>query len=518
MSGRSRFGRGLVAGAAAAAVLILMSVLLRIAAGVPLVAELASDRIIPTLSIRQFGRLARLLGGLERAKEITLVGTFALEFAIGTAAGGVFALLTSRGGGSNSGRSVPVVPAALALAWLVTLGLLWPVLDSSYIGLPSGPARIVTAAGVAATYLAYGVAFALALRMAVHPLSADGSEPGREVSRRVLLVAGAAAVLAVAAGGVVRWLYGRATVGPNGYDGLLTTGPAVDPVTPNDRFYVVTKNLVDPAIRVDGWRLEVTGLVDRPHTYTYEEIRSLPGTDQVQTLECISNGVGGGLISNAVWHGVPLGQILRAAGPRSEAREIRAHAADGYVHVIPLPKALEETTLLAYLMNGAPLPDRHGYPVRLLVPGTFGEVSVKWIDRLELGAGGVQGYYERQGWKPFNVPTMSRIDRPASGTSIPVAAAAVSVGGVAFAADRGVSSVEFSPDQGTTWIPARIDYHPSPLAWALWSARWRPTEPGTYRLSVRATDGTGALQDGKRRGSAPSGATGYHQIVVRITP
>ena len=168
-------------------------------------------------------------------------------------------------------------------------------------------------------------------------------------------------------------------------------------------------------------------------------------------------------------------------------------------------------------MNGEPLPRRHGYPARVLVPGTYGEVSVKWVDGIELSAAPVQGYYERQGWKPYFVQTTSRFDRPVAGTTISLATTpVVSLGGVAFAGDRGISKVEWSADGGSSWRPCRITYAPSRIAWSLWEATWSPPGPGAYRLVVRATDGDGSLQTSDRRGVVPAGAAGWHSVAVTV--
>jgi DMSO/TMAO reductase YedYZ molybdopterin-dependent catalytic subunit len=257
--------------------------------------------------------------------------------------------------------------------------------------------------------------------------------------------------------------------------------------------------------------------VDQPRTYDLAALRALPAIRQEQTLQCISNGIAGGLISNAVWRGVTMPSLLEAANPSPDAAQVVLHAADGYVHTVPIAKAMEPTTILAYEMNGQPLPDRHGYPVRALVPGTFGEVSVKWIDRIEVGSGGVEGYYERQGWMAQFVPTRSRIDDPRNGQTLQPGAGPIRIAGIAFAGDRGVSEVEVSADGQGTWSPARIDYDHSNLAWVLWSFDWLPAMPGRYVLAVRATDGDGDLQTSERRGVAPRGATGYHQIAVQVT-
>ena len=330
--------------------------------------------------------------------------------------------------------------------------------------------------------------------------------------RRAFLAKAAGGVLALGSGGLVETLRRRSTFG---YDGLEVLGSGLTPITPVDRFYVVTKNFVDPRVDRDRWRLELGGLVERPRTFTWEDIAALPAVDQETTLECISNGVGAGLISNAVWTGVPLRRLLEAAGPRAGATRVFLHAADGFTHATSLERGLRGTTLLAHRMNGEPLDDRHGFPLRLIVPGAYGELSVKWIDRIAVVDDDREGYYERQGWRAERVHTMSRIDVPGDGQTLR-AGGQVTLGGVAFAGDRGISRVEVSSDGGRTWRRARIGYAPSRITWAMWSAPWRPPDPGSYELAVRATDGTGALQTSERDDSVPDGASGIHRVEVRI--
>ncbi len=301
--------------------------------------------------------------------------------------------------------------------------------------------------------------------------------------RRTLLAGAAAGVGLLATGGLVEALRRRSAIG---YDGLTLQRRSVDPVTANDDFYVVTKNIIDPAVRKGLWRLEVGGRCARPHTYGFAELAGLDAVEEEVTLECISNRVGGGLISNAVWKGVRLRDLLEAAEPDADAAWVLFHAADGFTHSTPLEAALEDGKLVAYEMNGEPLPDRHGYPARIVHPGGYGELSVKWIDRIELAASQEEGYYERQGWRAQRVHTMSRIDDPRTGDVL--GTGAVTVRGIAFAGDRGISEVEVSADDAQTWAPAVLDYNPSPLAWTLWSYTWRPSGPGRARAR-RARDG-----------------------------
>jgi DMSO/TMAO reductase YedYZ molybdopterin-dependent catalytic subunit len=336
--------------------------------------------------------------------------------------------------------------------------------------------------------------------------------PEPRFPRRTLL-AGAGAALAAAATGSLLEAARRGSA--LGYDGQTLQRRRVEPVTANDDFYVVTKNLIDPSVRRGLWRLQVTGRCAEPHTYDFDELARLPAREEEITLECISNRVGGGLISNARWTGVRLRDVLEASRPDAEAEWVLFHAADGYTHSTPLEAALDEGKLVAYRMNGEPLPDRHGYPVRILHPGGYGELSVKWVDRIELAAAQEEGYYERQGWSAQRVHTMSRIDDPRTGDVLP-AGRRVEVRGIAFAGDRGISRVEVSTDDGGTWEEAELDYAPSRLAWALWSFGWEPSGPGEHVLAVRATGGDGEPQETERGGIAPDGATGIHRRAVRV--
>jgi DMSO/TMAO reductase YedYZ molybdopterin-dependent catalytic subunit len=292
----------------------------------------------------------------------------------------------------------------------------------------------------------------------------------------------------------------------------------VAPITPNRDFYVVTKNLVDPRVLGSVWRLRVGGLVDRPYELTASDLAAMPRVEREATLECISNGVGYGLLSNAVWGGVTMGSLLDRASPLGAARWVNLRAADGYTHSLALERARRPATLVADTMNGEPLPDLHGFPARAIVPGTYGEVNVKWLTELDLTDQPVAGYYELQGWRPDFVQTMSRIDDPAKGAVISLAASPlVTLRGVAFSGDRGISSVEISWEAGR-WRAARIDYHPSPNAWALWSFDWRPPGPGRYLVQARATDGGGTPQEAEPMGTVPAGATGYHTRQIVVVP
>ncbi len=499
--------RGAAAGAVAGLAATVLLTALRTAQGLPLLVEVVSDRLLPLVPVDLFLRTLGLFGGPIMAKEIAFFSGFGAQVAAGAAVGIVVA---------RSRRRRPLLGAVLLGVWVLLAVALWPTLAASNVGYSPFSARLVNLGLLLAALLLFGVTFEVAWALTSPPrpqprvLTAAGPA-GAPVSRRSLLLAGAGLALVAVAGAQVRSLFGR---GAFAYDGRSLAGP-VTPITPNDRFYVVTKNLVDPDVVEADWRLRVGGLVRNQLAYTLDELAGLPTTVQETTLECISNGVGSGLLSNAEWTGVSLPHLLALAAPTSQAGWVDLRGADGFTHSLPLERARRPTSLVAYKMNGYFLPHLHGFPARAIIPGTYGEVNVKWLTEVELTADRHLGYYESQGWQPDFVHTMSRIDAPAAGARVTVAGSGtVAVHGVAFAGDRGIRSVEVNDGRG--WQPARIEYNRSPLAWTLWSLDWRPPGPGPHDLVVRATDGGGRLQDAASHGTAPAGARGYQHRRVTV--
>lgn len=287
-------------------------------------------------------------------------------------------------------------------------------------------------------------------------------------------------------------------------------------VTPVGKFYTISKNVFDPVVDAKTWRLHVKGLVERPYTLTYDELRGLPAVEQYATLECISNEVGGNLISNALWKGAPLRDLLNRAGIKTGATELILRARDGYSDSFPLHKALAEGTILAWEMNGVSLPKQHGFPARVIVPGIYGMKNVKWLTELEIADYDYKGYWESRGWSDEAIyKTMSRIDVPAAGQVDPHSPY---LGGIAFAGDRGIKGVEVSLDGGTTWRQAMLKPALSPYTWVLWALEWDPAADllaGSHAVQVRAVDGTGTVQIAVGSPPLPDGASGYH--TVRLT-
>jgi DMSO/TMAO reductase YedYZ molybdopterin-dependent catalytic subunit len=509
--GRIRIlGVGALAGTVAALLMTLVLLVLRSQFGVATPSELVGDRMAPTISVDTFIKLLTQFGGFNNLKKISFGSVIGGQIIIGLLGGVVYALIVNRTSLKTArNRGFRFVVFFVAALWLLSLVLLWPVLGTHYSGLPPRSATLVTASSLLLAYALYGLALIVGCRI----VSGDTTAVAQHRGRRALLLGGVGAVIGIIANRIWGQLYHRATFS---YDGTQYLGQDVQFITPNERFYVVTKNVIDPRVNPELWRLEIAGMVERPRGYSYQELTALPAIDQETTLMCISNQVGGGLMSNAVWKGVPLRLLLENAGLREGVSRVILRAVDSYDDTIPLAKALEPTTLVVFEMNGQNLSFTHGYPVRLIIPGLFGEKSVKWITRIELVARDVKGFYEKQGWGPdFSIPTHSRFDGP--DLSKPVSLrSSVPLKGVAFAGNRGISRVEVSLDDGNNWQEAKLTVPGTRLTWALWSYDWRPQQEGEYKLAVRATDGDGALQIKNERWTAPHGATGYHKVTARI--
>jgi DMSO/TMAO reductase YedYZ molybdopterin-dependent catalytic subunit len=523
---------GLLAGLVAALFMMVVLVLLRLFVGVGLPVELGGDRFLPTFDVKEFLRLLGNNGGPVAAKRKALTSGFGGQLSVGVAFGVVYALIAELGRRRDPERPRPLgvsisgalfVGVTLVVIWAVTLAVLWPTLGTNNRGLLTSVASVVTAVGYLVLFASYGITLILAYRFITsrRPLR-EPAPVGEPIGRRAFLAGASGVVLAAASGGLVKKIYADSTLS---YDGLEYEGADVEHITPNDRFYVVTKNIVDPNPTKAAWRLTVDGAVENPRTYDFDDIVSLPSVEQEMTLGCISNGIGGGLMSNAIWKGTPLRNLLEDVNPKSDVVDALVHAVDGYTHDVRYGKVMEETTILAYEMNGEPLPRRHGYPARILVPGYYGEGSVKWINRIELYERPVEDrYYGKQGWKSEHFKTVSRFDsarfdplQPNRAGEIKLAAGEkVTLRGRALSGDKGISKVEVSTDGGHSWDEANIDYAPSRIVWAFWSYAWRPESSGNHELLVRATDGDGTPQIEKSMNGISDGATGYDTLTASV--
>jgi DMSO/TMAO reductase YedYZ molybdopterin-dependent catalytic subunit len=505
------FLAGLVGG-----IVMTTAMLLLAALGVATPLVIVGDRLSVFIPPGPFLSLMGRVGGYNHLKQLGVGSTIAGQLIVAAIGGAIFALLARR----NPAR----IPAIWTMSIFVVLPVvafavaLWPVLGTSYVGLPIEAARLVTLVGFGLCVFLFERTLVAGFQvLATRKVGKHHYEFTPTIGRRAFVLGAIGA--AVAGGGiaVARKLY---RVAAFSYDGTEYKGQIVEPITPNELFYCVTKNVVDPRVNVDLWHLEVGGLVQNRTVWRFQDLVGFEATRQETTIMCISNGLDAGLISNAIWKGVPLRDLLDQAVPLSDAARVRLHGVDNYTDTIPLEKAMEPTTLLAYEMNGVPLPHRHGYPLRVIVPGYFGEKHVKWLTRIEVTGANAKGFYETQGWGPdFIVPTRSRIDVPDNWSSVSLGKLSVpiEVKGIAYGGDRGISRVELSFDDGESWSDAEIYYAGDRLAWSLWKAQWIPAAAGDYTVVVRATDGDGDVQEWEADRNPFSGIAGLHNIAVHVT-
>src|SRR5215213_1168848 len=522
---------GLLCGVVAALLMILLMAAARTWLGISPPPEALPDRFAPTIPIPTFFSLFGRFGGYNGLKRFGIPSGLSGLLTVGAVFGVLYALIaesrrsrvSSRWQAGLSRLAVGFITIAALVLWIISLAILWPVLDANYRGAPPGAARLASAAALLIEYLVFAAVLVFLYRW-LAPRAAVGARPvsvGEPVGRRAVVAGAAGLALAAGSGALIRKLNERATFS---YDGLAYSGPGVEPIAPNDKFYTVTKNVVDPNIDVGVWRLEIGGLVEEPKSYSFEDLMNLAGLEQESTLMCISNRIGAGLMSNAVWQGVRLRDLLEASRPADGALEVFINGADAYTDSFAFDKAMDPTTIVAFTMNGQPLPQRHGYPARVVVPGLYGEKNVKWVTRIEVVDYDARGFYEQQGWGPdFVIPTRSDIFGPRwvrrrdDRFVEPFAAGHMAtIRGRAFAGSRGIQGVEFSADNGKTWRETRVDYPGTKLTWTFWSADWLPEEPGEYTLVSRATDGAGTPQPSESRGIVPQGATGYHRVVATV--
>jgi DMSO/TMAO reductase YedYZ molybdopterin-dependent catalytic subunit len=537
-------GIALLAGLLGSVIAVVVMGALRLWWGTLTPPELVGERILPLLSVDQF--VALLIRYAPNSKTGPLSQALLGQVVIGALLGGAYAIAVWKVDGIREargeraawlpGRSAWLIAGAFALGMLLlAIALFWPVLGAGLYGDPLGTARMLTISALALVFGSYAATVALSYQAfwrawgawveGVHaeaPASAATgrdqtapSAPGLITRREALAVAGGTAVIVVAGAVATNQLIAGYLARSNlSYEGHTVPESVMSAITPNKDFYIVSKNVLDPTVTVSRWRLEVDGLVGTPTTWSYDEVLQLPSETRAVTLECISNGIGGRLLSTAQWRGFSLQTLLERAGgvAAPEEKHVVFTGVDSYVTSLPLPDLLEARALLVYEMNGETLPERHGFPLRAIVPGRYGEQSAKWVTRVEITDHEVKGFYQSQGWSAAQLETISRIDTPHKQAPL----GEIPISGVAFAGIRGIQQVEVSVDGGATWQRANLQPPLSDQTWVFWNWTWRPITPGTHTIIARATDGTGQLQTQEKRGTVPDGATGWHEIRIVV--
>src|SRR5260221_3734311 len=300
-------------------------------------------------------------------------------------------------------------------------------------------------------------------------------------------------------------------------------------ITPIERF-CVRCHMSKPSVDLAAWRLSVQGEVSSPLSLTMDELKKLPPAEVVGVLECAGNGRGfyqptitgmqwsRGGVGNARWRGVRLGDVLKKAGLKPSTKHVLFNGADtppgtlpDFMRTVRLKKALDPDTILAFEMNGEPLPVAHGFPLRLIVPGWAGDSWSKWVTNIQALDKEYDGFWMKTAYRypvrpvapgsavdPVDLKPLEGI-RPKSVIAGPADGAGVGNGpvrihGVAWAGESPVARVDVSTDGGRTWRPAPLGRDKARYAWRLWEITWTPPSPGAYVLMARATDAAGATQ------------------------
>lgn len=444
------------------------------------------------------------------AQRLLVLGVLVGFLACGVAAG-IFA--------TDERARTWLVIAAGALPWAAAV-----VLGQIFAGETTDLGSSLFASAVGATTFFGMLSFLLSADRLASPVSLSR----RRALTGALAVAGAFAVGSLLLGGALRsarakvepvelWIRNlRAREHPLPGDPAFDAIPGLEPrLTDVASHYTVDTALIDPRVDLTEWKLYVGGHVERPFELTFEELLDLAAVERPHTLECIDNQVGGDLTSTAIWAGVPMADLLARAAPMAGAFDVVMTSVDGYTDSVPIAKAQEPDTLVAYLMNGQTIPEEHGYPVRALIPGIYGMKNVKWLTRIDVMTGDYLGYWMERGWSDVaTYNTHVRIDAPTG----PVrSGAAVQIAGIAFAGSRGIRRVEVSTDGGRTWADAVLEPPPGRQTWMRWRYEWNAPAAGRHRLTARATDGEGQVQTSVQRPAFPSGTTGYHSREVTVS-
>jgi DMSO/TMAO reductase YedYZ molybdopterin-dependent catalytic subunit len=389
------------------------------------------------------------------------------------------------------------------------------------------PAIVAGVVGVAALWwLARAHHSPSGIADARHSTSEAPPGPSR---RGVLIAAGALTAAAAALAGAGQWITGRRTT-PAG----VTLPQAADPApglptdlrskvagisrlqTPSSSFYRVDTRLTLPIISLDDWTLTIDGDVENELTFTYDDLLEMPMMERDITLTCVSNDVGGPYVGGARWLGVPLSDLLDQAKVGGTADQIFSTDVDGMTISTPLEMAMaEKDAMLAIGMNGEALPQEHGFPARLVIPGLYGFISAtKWISGMTLTTyDEKQAYWTERKWATdAPIKIASRIDTPRSFSTID--AGDTFIGGVAWAQTRGIGKVEVQVDGGA-WQQAELGPEVNVDYWRQWYFPWE-AESGEHDLSVRATDLDGRVQTDAKAAPFPNGSSGLQRIIVTV--
>ncbi len=552
MTGRQRT-LGLTLGTLTTIPVIALSYLGSQLAGLPFIPFNVLDfvtRIVPRLMVI-FGIDQLLTGGQGQQSQTptpnvgalsgTLQPLLAILFVL--LFGALFGLvLVTRGRRTEKPRRLPLFGlAGGAIIWIIL------ILINNYLSFPTAGA-LASILWLGALCLAWGAALGWLVQRTLFPVEVDEEV---DLSRRRWLYVGGTGLVALILGGLgLGYLFtGRRSTGQevtesealgepesevpplrelvdeeiseaadsppvDALQGRIEPAPGTRPeITANADFYNIDIVTDSPRLDPATWRVDLKGLVRRPAMLTLSDIQSYPTYAQFITLSCISNTVGGTLISTSKWTGIRLKDLLEDVGLRSGAQELYIEGADGFYESVSMEDMMNPRTLLVYAMNEQPLPYKHGYPLRIYIPNRFGMKQPKWITSMEVIGEEGPGYWVDRGWSPEAIArTTSVIDNVAVDA---ISEDRLPIGGIAWAGARGISKVEVQVDDGP-WEEAQLRTPAlSPLTWVQWRYDW-PVESGEHVARVRAYEGNGELQPIDDTARRPDGATGVHTVSFEV--
>jgi DMSO/TMAO reductase YedYZ molybdopterin-dependent catalytic subunit len=284
-------------------------------------------------------------------------------------------------------------------------------------------------------------------------------------------------------------------------------------ITENANFYQIDIGDNPASIDPATWSLKITGMVKNPMTITFAELLKRPMFELDNTISCVSNSVGGSLIGNARWLGCRLDDLINEAGPLADADQVLSSSSHGFSAGFPITALDGRDAMIAIGMNGEQLPEKHGFPARIIVPGLYGYVSAtKWVTQIEITRFDKKaGYWIPNGWSALGPTKMeARIDYPADGSTISVGASHIA--GVAWAPLSGIKAVEVKITGGP-WLRAELGPELAGTSWRQWWLNWNATD-GNHTISVRAINNDGEIQTSTPKDSLPDGAQGWQMINV----
>ncbi|MFB6153667.1 MAG: molybdopterin-dependent oxidoreductase [Halodesulfurarchaeum sp.] len=463
-----------------------------------------------------------LVSGLSPGFVVLPIDAFLINLAPGRLIG---AIITRLGTAGHLLHQIPAALIAVLLFGVVAYAALWVALrrERRLLGGLVGAGAGTTLAGTLTGFWTLALGPGVILGSIVMLAPQGGTEiRALSVERRSVLRGAAGAATLLGLGGLRRVLVGSTEppapldrgreevesmlalaedrrLGVGGLEGLVSSS----------HYEVDINPLSNPAVEAEAWELSITGAVENEVSFSYDELRSMDQQHRFVTLRCVSDSLNGKYMDTAVWTGVPTETVLSQARPQSGCECVMLRAADGYYVEVPLEPL--RAGLLAYGMNGRFVPQKHGYPLRALVPGHWGEVNGKWLTEIEVLEKPTEGYWESppRNWQGTGVVhTIAKLH-----VSRRLDASRVLVAGHAYAGTRGIQRVEVSTDDGDTWMTADLSAPlPGQDTWRQWELSYE--QSGRETVLVRAVDGTGTVQPRERSEPYPSGATGWVETQV----